>query len=235
MYINFKLMHEKGIYLSELYILIAINQKEAFLVEKIPYEYFEEQGLIEFTKQGKTLEDKVRLSKNGKALLDALTTKGATEELLSTTQELVDIYEGYGKETGNILEIRNRLIWFVQATGFGLNAIKTMVEDYVSNSGDYTLRLDNLIWKPQSSAFSIHYSLSDSRLFDLIVKKYNLPVAFFLKPSDKRTARESWLFDIMKMKVPSKLPDEMYWTGSEKGDKEALIRLKKQFKFLSNE
>lgn len=222
-------MHEKGILMSELTTLIAINQKEAHILKDIPYEYLEEQGLIEFIKGGKTKEEKVRLSKNGKALLDGLTTNGATEEILSLVQELVTMYDSYGKETGNTLEVRDRLIWFIGATGFGVKAIKTTIEDYVSESGDYTLKLDNLIWKPQSSAFSINFNLSDSRLFDIIIKKFKLPINFFLKPSDKRTVKDNWLFDVMKLKVPSKLSDDMYWTGSEKGDKEALTRLKKQF------
>lgn len=232
MYINFKLLYEKGILMTELITLLAINQKEAHLLKEIPFEYFEEQGWIEYTKQGKTPEEKVRLSKNGKALVDALTTRGASEEILNTVTELVELYEHYGKEPGNTLEIRDRLIWFINATGFGVKPIKDCVETYLSNSGDYTMRLDNLLWKPQSSAFSVSFNLSDSRLFDIMIKRYKLPINFFLKPSDKRTVKETWLFDMLKLKVPSKLPEEQYWTGSEEGDKEALKRLKSQFKFV---
>lgn len=227
MYINFKLMYEKGILMSELTTLLAINQKEAHLFQSIPFEYFEEQDLITYVKGSGPKEERVRLSANGKALLDALTTKDMSEELLNTVHELIEIYEHYGKETGNTLEIRDRLNWFVNATGFSLPVIKNMVEEYLSNKSDYIMRLDNLIWKPQSSAFSIHYNLSDSKLFDMIMRKYKLPINFFLKPSDKRRAKDTWLFDIMKLKVPRNLPEEFYWTGSEKTDKEALARLKK--------
>lgn len=232
MYINFKLLYQKGILITELITLLAIKQKEAYLLKDIPFEQLEKDGLIEYTKSGKAKEEKVRLSKNGSALLDALTTKEASEELLQTVKEIIEIYEDYGKDTGNTLEVRDRLISFVAATGFGLKVIKSTIEDYVSNSGDFTLRLDNLIWKPQSSAFSVHFSLSDSRLFDIIIKKYNLPINFFLKPSEKRTVKDAWLFDILKLKVPTKLPSEMYWTGSEEEDKKALKRLQSQFKFL---
>ena len=227
MYINFKLMYEKGILLTELTTLLAINQREAYLFQSIPFEYFEEQDLITYVKGSGPKEERVRLSANGKALLDALTTKDMSEELLNTVHELIEIYEHYGKETGNTLEIRDRLNWFVNATGFSLPVIKNMVEEYLSNKSDYIMRLDNLIWKPQSSAFSIHYSLSDSKLFDMIMRKYKLPINFFLKPTDKRKAKDTWLFDIMKLKVPRNLPEEFYWTGSEKTDKEALARLKK--------
>ena len=227
MYINFKLMYEKGILMTELTTLLAINQREAYLFQSIPFEYFEEQDLITYVKGSGPKEERVRLSANGKALLDALTTKDMSEELLNTVHELIEIYEHYGKETGNTLEIRDRLNWFVNATGFSLPVIKNMVEEYLSNKSDYIMRLDNLIWKPQSSAFSIHYNLSDSKLFDMIMRKYKLPINFFLKPTDKRKAKDTWLFDIMKLKVPRNLPEEFYWTGSEKTDKEVLTRLKK--------
>ena len=227
MYINFKLMYEKGILMTELTTLLAINQREAYLFQSIPFEYFEEQDLITYVKGSGPKEERVRLSANGKALLDALTTKDMSEELLNTVHELIEIYEHYGKETGNTLEIRDRLNWFVNATGFSLSVIKNMVEEYLSNKSDYIMRLDNLIWKPQSSAFSIYYNLSDSKLFDMIMRKYKLPINFFLKPTDKRKAKDVWLFDIMKLKVPRNLPEEFYWTGSEKTDKEALTRLKK--------
>ena len=220
-------MYEKGILMSELTTLLAINQKEAYLLQSIPFEYLEEQGFITYVKGSGPKEERVRLSPNGKALLDALTTKGMSEELLNIVHELIEIYEHYGKETGNTLEIRDRLNWFVDATGFSLPVIKSMVEEYLSNKSDYIMRLDNLIWKPQSSAFSVHYNLSDSKLFDMIMKKYKLPINFFLKPTEKRKAKDIWLFDIMKLKVPSRLPEEYYWTGSEKTDKEALNRLKK--------
>ena len=227
MYINFKLMYEKGILMSELVVLLAINQKEAYLLQSIPFEYLEEQEFVTYVKGTGPKEERVRLSPNGKALLDALTTKGMSEELLNTVHELIEIYEHYGKETGNTLEIRDRFNWFVNATGFSLPVIKNMVEEYLSNKSDFIMKLDNLIWKPQSSAFSVHYNLSDSKLFDMIMKKYKLPINFFLKPTEKRKAKDIWLFDIMKLKVPNRLPEEYYWTGSEKTDKEALNRLKK--------
>lgn len=232
MYINFKLMHEKGILVTELVTLITINQKEAHLLKDIPYEQLEEDDLITFIKGSGTKEERVRLSPNGKALLDALTTKGASQELLEAATKLVEIYEDHGKESGNLMEIKDRLIWFVHATGFSLKIIENAVDDYVRNSGDYVMRLDNLFWKPQSTAFSVNYSLSDSRLFEIIRKKFNLPIAFYLKSTEKRLVRETWLFDIMKLKVPKGMPGEMYWTGSEKGDKESLTRLKQQFKLL---
>lgn len=225
-------MYEKGILASELFTLMLINQKEAIYLRDIPFDQLEEDGLISFLKGSGTKEERVRLSPNGKALLDALTTRGVSEDVLELSTKLVELYEDYGKESGNLIEIRDRMGWFISTTGFSPKVILNAVEDYLTIGGDYTMRLDNLIWKPQSVAYSVNYSLSDSRLFELIRKKFNLPITFYLKPSDKRKVKETWLYDIMKLKVPKGLPEECYWTGNEKEDKEALQRLKKQFKNL---
>lgn len=232
MYINYKLMHEKGILASELFTLVMINQKEAIYLKEIPFDSLEEDGLISYIKGSGTKEERVRLSPNGKALLTALTTQGISKDALQLSQDLVDLYSDYNKESGNLIEIRDRISWFLNETGFSPKVVKDVVEDYITNSGEYTMRLDNLIWKPQSSAFSVNFNLSDSRLFEIIRKKFNLPIMFYLKSNDKRKVKDVWLYDIMKLKVPTKLPDECYWTGSEKGDKEALVRLKKEFQKL---
>lgn len=229
MYLNFKLMHEKGILMTELVTLIAIGQKEAYILKDIPFDYLEEQDFITYIKGSGTKEERVRLSPNGKALVDALTSRGVSEELLLLATDLTEMYEYYGKETGNLMEVKDRLTWFINTTGFSPKVVKNAVEDYLSNSGDYTLRLDNLLWKPQSTAYSVNFSLSDSRLFEIIRKKFNLPIHFYLKPSTKRKTKDTWLFDIMKLKVPKGMTEECYWTGSYKGDQEAFNRLKGQF------
>ena len=67
MYINFKLMYEKGILMSELVVLLAINQKEAYLLQSIPFEYLEEQEFVTYVKGTGPKEERVRLSPKGKA------------------------------------------------------------------------------------------------------------------------------------------------------------------------
>ena len=157
MFINYDLLFKKEITFEELNTLLQINQKESILLEGKDFTRFEELGLVMYLKAPKEQSKSIRLSKSGKGFLDSLTTRGLTEEIGILAKEIAQLYEDESKEVGNFLEMQKRLIWFVEETGFGPKAIKDMVEKYIYDSGEWTLRLDNLIWKGQSLAFSIHY------------------------------------------------------------------------------
>lgn len=211
--------------MDDLDILFKINQKEGLLLENEDFSKFEDLDLITYLNAPKAKHLSVRLSKQGKVFLDSLLTKGFTEEIGGLLEELMEMYKNEGKETGNHLEIQNRLIWFVETTGFGPNAIKKVIDQYLSDSGEYTMRLDNLLWKPASLAFSVHPTLKDSKLFDMITKTFNLPINYYV--NQNRSAEENWLWDVSQMKIPQRLDSEYYFTGSAKGDKEFQDKLKK--------
>jgi hypothetical protein len=228
MYINYELLFKKNLTLLDLDLLIKVNQKEGVLLEGVDFSKYEELGLVTFLKAPKEPHLSVRLTKNGKAFLDALCTKDLTQDIGDLTKELIALYEYDGKETGNALEVQKRLVWFIQETGFGPQAIKTVVENYISSSGEYTMRLDNLIWKGQSLAFSIHFHLKESRLFELFTKTYNLPTHFFISPT--RSSEDQWLWDLSQLKIPKKANSDFYFTGSAKGDQEFQDKIKKVLK-----
>lgn len=230
MFINFDLLFKKGLDFEDLGTLLQINQKESILLEGKDFTKFEELKLVMYLKNSKEKHISIRLSKEGKGFLDALSTKGLTEEIGILAKEIAKIYEDYGKDSGNFLEFQKRLIWFIEETGFGPKAIKDVIEKYVIDSGDWTLRLDNLVWKGQSIAFSVHYNLKDSKLFDLVIKQYNLLPNFFINPT--RSAEEIWLQEISKIVIPKKLPEDLYFTGNYKSDKEIQDKLKKKFQGL---
>lgn len=211
--------------MDDLDILFKINQKEGLLLENEDFSKFENLDLITYLNAPKAKHLSVRLSKQGKVFLDSLLTKGFTEEIGGLLEELMEMYKNEGKETGNHLEIQNRLIWFVETTGFGPNAIKKVIDQYLSDSGDYTMRLDNLLWKPASLAFSVHPTLKDSKLFDMITKTFKLPINYYV--NQNRSTEENWLWDVSQMKIPQRLDSEYYFTGSAKSDKAFQDKLKK--------
>lgn len=225
MYINYELLFKKGMTMDDLDILFKINQKESVLLEHEDFSKFEALKLVTYLSTPKAKHISIRLSKEGKVFMDSLLTKGFTEEIGGLVDDLVKLYDDNSKETGNHLEIQKRLIWFVEETGFGPNAIKKVVDQYLSDSGDYTMRLDNLIWKPASVAFSVHPVLKDSRLFELITKTFKLPINYYI--NQNRSAEENWLWDVSQMKIPQRLDSEYYFTGSAKGDKAFQDKLKK--------
>lgn len=224
MFINYELLFKKNLTFEDLNTLIQINQKEGLLIQGKDLSKYEELDLITYLSAPKEKHLSVRLSKNGKAFLDALSTRGLTEDIGNLTKDLIQMYETESKETGNHLEIQKRLIWFIEETGFGPKAIKTVVDNYLSSSGDYTMRLDNLIWKGQSLAFSVHFHLKDSRLFDLFTKNYNLPTHFFINPT--RSKEEQWLWDLSQLDIPKRVAPELYFTGAYKTDQEFQNKVK---------
>ena len=224
MYINYELMFKKGISLEELNTLIQINQKEGKLLEGKDFSRFEELNLVTYVKPVKDIYNSVRLSKNGKTFLDALTTKGFTEEVGNLLKKLTELYELSNKDTGNLLEVRKRLIWFIEETGFSEKVIYNAVDTYLTDNSEYTMNLDNLLWRAPSKAFSVHYNLKDSRLFDIISKQFRLPITFFVK--DSITVEETWLRAISHLNIPKKLDNSLYFTGSYKTELEFQQMLK---------
>ena len=224
MYVNYELMFKKGISIEELSTLLQINQGESLLLEGKDFSKFEEMNLITYVKTSKLTHESVRLSKNGKIFLDALTTKGFNDEVGELLTKLVNLYESSSKVTGNQLEIRKRLIWFIAETGFSTRVIYNAVDNYLTENSEYTMNLDNLIWRAPSKAFSVHYNLKDSRLFDMISKQFRLPIAFFVR--DKVTVEEEWLRAISFLKIPKKLSNDLYFTGNYKTELEFQQKLK---------
>lgn len=225
MYINYELLFKKNLTIDDLDILFKINQKESVLLEHEDFSKFENLKLISYLKAPKAKHLSIRLSKEGKAFMDSLLTRGFTEEIGGLIDELMQLYNDNSKETGNHLEIQRRMIWFIEETGFGPIAIKKVIDQYLSDSGDYTMRLDNLIWKPASVAFSVHPVLKDSRLFELITKTFNIPIHYYI--NQNRSVEECWLWDVSQIKIPQRLDSEYYFTGSAKGDQAFQDKLKK--------
>lgn len=232
MYCNFKILIEKGLTNDDYINLIKISQREFVLLENVDFTKFEEMGLVTYLK-GKSGPENVRLTASGKALMQDINTPGMNEEIGELTESLMELYSSYNYDAGNPIDIKDKLVWFCTETNFSVGAVKTVVEEYLSRRSDYTMKLDNLIHKAQN-VFTVHKNLKDSKLFELFQKKYNLPLTYFLNPIGN-TKKEVWLFDCSKLKIPSKLGPEFYWTGSREGDEEALTRLKKEFrKILKN-
>lgn len=204
-YINFTYLYEKGLTDQQFLVLQKIFQKDFLLIKNndTDIKYLLEQNFIQYlsSDKGKNLLENLRVSKKGVNLLNNISEKDYTDEIGVLLKNLTDLYERENKYVGNSLEVRNRLIWFVAQTGFNSKTISNMVEEYLTENTEYTLSLENLIWKPQSKAFSVHKNIKDSKLYDLICKKYNLDYDFFLKDIDKNKTLK-WLKAVSLLPYP---------------------------------
>lgn len=229
MYINFQQLAAFGLSIQELAILIAIRQKDEIIVQAADTSIIEKllsMGLIEELKN-KTF----RFTGKGTRFVSIIETPCITQEAEETLKELVDIYDRNGKDIGvSLKEAESRIIWFMGNTNFKKSVITSITEEYVYSSGDFTMSLCNFIWKPPSQAFSTHMNLKNSKLFDLIARRYNFNSDIYF---DTRKNREmDWLFGVARLPMPPMNASRDYlFTESAKTEKSRIKNIKT---YLSN-
>lgn len=224
MYINFRELTSCGMSPTDLAYLLAIRQKDDFIIQVIPEDYFArytELGLIETLKSGVT-----RLTSKGTSFINYIETPGLTDEILDTLKEMIDMYESYAKDIGvSRKEAESRLCWFMGNTSFKKETILPITKKYLDDSGDYTMSLCNFIWKPPSQAFSVHMNLKNSKLFDLIAERYGLSTEPYIEA--KKSKEIDWLFAVSRLpNPPAKGNPDYLFTGNSETDKDRLKNIK---------
>lgn len=226
MYINFQQLYKSDISESDFMLLLKVSQKNTELLveeDKPKLESFLELGLVELVKQGKDFFEKLRISKKGKQFIRNIESPKYSDEIQELEQKLVEMYEDAQKETGLRAEVKSRLTWFMCETGFRANVIKKYVQIYLDETDPkYIKNLSNLIWTAQSKAFSIHFDLKDSKLFDIISQALGLNQSVFLEKKDKEL---NYLFQYATACPPKGLRSELYYTGSYQSEIEHFAKL----------
>ena len=226
MYINFEQLFKSNISESEFLLLLKIAQKNSELMsenDKESIEKFISLELVELIKTGSSFIDKLRISKKGKQFIRNIESPKYTDEVQYTERELIKLYESYNKDIGLRADVKSRLTWFMSETGFRGDIIKKYVDLYLTEvDPKYVKNLSNLIWTPQSKAFSVTFTLKDSKLFDIITDRMNLNQSVFL---DKRDRELNYLFQYGSHKPPKGLDNSLYYTGSYEGDMEHFLKL----------
>lgn len=207
-YINYRKLYSNGLNNTDYHLMQCLFQKEPECVLGA----YPPSSFVKLADMG-FIDYKNKLTKRGRKYLIDVSEAGYDDSIGELTNELVELYESVRKPTGTSLNVQDNLVWFISVTGFSNKAVAGSVSDYLAESGQYTKRLDNLIWTPASKAFSVHKNLKDSPLFELMCRKYNLNKEFYMERRDKQT---EWLFDLSRLKVP-KRGDGLWFTDS-KGD-----------------
>lgn len=234
MYINYNLLYSKNLSDIDYHVLQKIFQKEEKLLEPFldRFNILEELGLIQYLKGKEGQAKGVRISRKGKSFLSQLQTMSYTDSIGSLVESLISLYKTNGKHVGNKLEVQSRLIWFIAQTGFSPKVIRLTVEEYLLDNPEYTMSLENLIWKPASIAFSVHKQLKGSKLYDCICFKYDLNQTFLIET--KKNKAIEWLQSVSNLNVPKGVGSELYFTGSYQGDVEQVKKIEEYyFNFIS--
>lgn len=141
--INYHLLYKEGLTDADYHTLTKIAQREETLLSEDMFPELEEKGLIKFNKSPKNLVKAVRLSKEGKEFLRKIELP-TTTEYIELCDALCDLYDAYGKPTGNKGSVLENLTWFIDKTKFTPEQVQHGIEEWLSN--DYNTWLVNLLW-----------------------------------------------------------------------------------------
>lgn len=182
----------------------------------------EETGYIEKMKNGS-----YKATSKGCAFLEQATEVNVDQDTIVLADRLISEYESKGKSAGKRREIESRLAWFISASYFSDNAIIDGVSSYLAENPQYTMSLENLLWK-QPSVFSAHKSLKDSRLFSEIMKKNDNISDRIYFDNKFVNSKIKWLIAVSKLPVPpTGMDDKDYLTGDRNEDRMAITRIKR--------
>ena len=224
MYVNIEQLTLSGLTPYDLVNLVAIRQTEDAFIQHIPKEDIQKYAGMDFVEV--KASGKVRLKKKGESFIVTVETPGITKEISDTMETLVRMYEESGKELGGTRkEVEARIVWFMGNTAYKPSIIVQAVEEYLQANPEYTMSLCNLIWKPQSIAFSVHMTLRNSKLFDLIARKFGLGSELYLK--ENKGKELEWLFAVSKLpNPPARASRDILFTDSPKKDAERIRDIK---------
>lgn len=188
-YINFNLLHKKGLEPEDIYYLTGIKQVEKEVLDKLPSAVFnrlESLSLLTSIKgrKGDNPAYNVRLSSLGKKLVNDLSFEGSVDEEAEVLGNwLINIYK---QKSGGIIknktEIKRQIQWFKTITAIKGNRLATLLQSFIIDTytdseglsvkefmeqnprGVLSNMLDNLCFSP-TSVFDKHYTLDKSPLY----------------------------------------------------------------------
>lgn len=139
MYINFNLLHKKGLEPQDIYFLAGIKQIEKEALDKLPGDVFNRLEALSLLtsikgKKGDNPMYNVRLSSVGKKLVKEVFTEpiaGEDEEILFNW--LSKYYTDRGKEVGNPNRVKKLLAWFSSETGIYKNDLIKLFVDFLQD------------------------------------------------------------------------------------------------------
>lgn len=230
-YVNFKHLYRKGLTDLDFMLLVKIFQKDFHLISEQDMPMISrlvEEGFVTYLKGKSGTINALRFTPKGSEFFRELEIFEFDEKIIELEDRLLKLYDLNNKATGVKAKIRANLMWFVNKTGFGVEVIYKVVEDYLNEcitNQKNVMYLENLIWK-QPSVFSVHKSLKDSILFDIISRRYGLGDSERFE--NKKGSVYDWLFGLSKITPPKRIDEKFRITGDYEGDVKFLNCAKKE-------
>lgn len=181
MYINLEILKKHNLTLLDFTVLQLIkqNKTEDLSVEiknNSTPEMLEKFGALKYVeyvkgKKSQTDLERIRTSKKGNNLLDAIGTYGICENSLRIYEWVKSIYLNLEKEIGNQKKCKQYIAQFSAESGICKNDLALLINHFLRDDREmeYSQRLEYLFHKG-SSVFSVKFDLNQSRLYQYYQK-----------------------------------------------------------------
>ena len=117
---------------------------------------------------------RLRLSKKGREVLDAIETPEVTEDSLRIFEWIKQIYISAGKDLGNQKKTKMFIAQFSAESGIQRNALAFLIQNFINDESqfEWSKVLQYLFFKGDS-VFNIKFDLHSSRLYQYYLKNQN--------------------------------------------------------------
>ena len=117
---------------------------------------------------------RLRLSKKGREVLDAIETPEVTEDSLRIFEWIKQIYISAGKDLGNQKKTKMFIAQFSAESGIQRNALAFLIQSFINDESqfEWSKTLQYLFFKGDS-VFNIKFDLHSSRLYQYYLKNQN--------------------------------------------------------------
>lgn len=117
---------------------------------------------------------RLRLSKKGREVLDAIETPEVTEDSLRIFEWIKQIYISAGKDLGNQKKTKMFIAQFSAESGIQRNALAFLIQSFINDESqfEWSKVLQYLFFKGES-VFNIKFDLNSSRLYQYYLKNQN--------------------------------------------------------------
>lgn len=183
MYINTNIVKHYNLNLQQVALLQILHQAKNEDVSELLESYngdldvLNEKSFLSEVKAKNKQESvykRLRLSKKGREVLDAIETPEVTEDSLRIFEWIKQIYISAGKDLGNQKKTKMFIAQFSAESGIQRNALAFLIQSFINDESqfEWSKVLQYLFFKGES-VFNIKFDLHSSRLYQYYLKNQN--------------------------------------------------------------
>lgn len=183
MYINTNILKHHNLNLQQVTLLQILHQAKTEDVSELLESYNGDLDVLHYKgflsevkakNKQESVYKRLRLSKKGREVLDAIETPEVTEDSLRIFEWIKQIYISAGKDLGNQKKTKMFIAQFSAESGIQRNALAFLIQSFINDESqfEWSKVLQYLFFKGES-VFNIKFDLHSSRLYQYYLKNQN--------------------------------------------------------------